>query len=64
MTKIGEKPKKTFAKVKCPECETETIVFVSAKTVVNCLNDDCKAILATPRGGKAEIKGEIIELLG
>ncbi len=57
------KPTKTFARVKCPECESETIVFVSAKTTVYCLNDECKTVLAVPKGGKAEIKGEIVELL-
>ncbi|RMG39519.1 MAG: 30S ribosomal protein S27e [Methanobacteriota archaeon] len=63
MTKIGMKPSKTFARVKCPECEKETIVFISAKTTVRCLNEECNTVLAVPRGGKAEIKGEIVELL-
>ena len=56
-------PNSKFVKVKCKECEEETIVFNHAKTVVNCSNDSCEEILATPQSGKAEIHGEIIETL-
>ncbi len=55
--------KKSFMRVKCPECEQESVIFVYAKTEVKCLNDSCKAILASPRGGKAEVFGEVLELL-
>lgn len=56
-------PNTQFVKVKCPECETETIVFNHAKTVVVCSSDDCNQVLAQPNSGKAEITGEIIEVM-
>lgn len=56
-------PNSKFLRVKCNECETETIVFNHAKTVVKCSNEDCGHVLATPLGGKAEIDGEIVEVL-
>ncbi|MHA2028057.1 MAG: 30S ribosomal protein S27e [Candidatus Kariarchaeaceae archaeon] len=55
-------PNTKFVKVKCSECETETIVFNHAKTVVNCSSESCNEVLAQPRSGKAEIVGEIIEI--
>jgi small subunit ribosomal protein S27e len=47
-----------FFKVKCPDCENEQTVFEKASTVVNCVV--CGKELATPRGGRANIKAEII----
>ena len=48
-----------FIKVKCPDCGNEQIIFERAATVVKC--NVCGSVLAEPRGGKALIKGEIVE---
>lgn len=50
-----------FLKVKCNDCENEQIVFDHASTSVKC--NVCGSTLVEPSGGKAEIKGEIIEVL-
>lgn len=47
-----------FLKVKCPDCENEQTVFEKASTVVSCIV--CGKELATPAGGKANLKAEII----
>lgn len=47
-----------FFKVKCPDCENEQTVFEMASTNVKCVV--CGHDLATPTGGKAIIKAEII----
>ena len=51
---------KAFVKVKCPDCGNEQIVFLRASTVVKC--QVCGATIATPTGGKADIRGEIVEV--
>jgi len=53
--------KNKFLKVRCQNCKNEQNIFEGAKTVVKCLI--CENILAEPRGGKAEIKARIIEVL-
>jgi len=50
-----------FLKVKCNDCENEQVVFDHASTSVKC--SVCGSTLVEPSGGKAEIKGEIIEVL-
>lgn len=50
-----------FVKVKCNDCENEQIIFGHASTVVKCLV--CGRTLAEPRGGKAEIKTQVVEVL-
>jgi len=50
-----------FYKVKCPDCENEQTIFEKASTVVKCVV--CGHDLATPSGGKASIKAEIISEL-
>ena len=50
-----------FLRVKCNDCENEQVVFDHASTRVKC--NVCGSTLVEPRGGKAEIKGEIIEVL-
>lgn len=47
-----------FVKVKCPDCENEQLIFEKASSTVDCVV--CGHNLATPTGGKAEIKAEII----
>ncbi len=48
-----------FLKVKCPDCQNEQIIFDRAARVVKCTV--CGSVIAEPRGGKALIKGEIVE---
>ncbi|HDD57058.1 MAG TPA: 30S ribosomal protein S27e [Thermoplasmatales archaeon] len=48
-----------FVKVRCEDCGNEQVIFNRASTVVSC--HICGATLAEPRGGKAHIRGEIIE---
>lgn len=50
-----------FLRVKCNDCENEQVVFDHASTRVKC--NVCGSTLVEPRGGKAEIKGETIEVL-
>ncbi len=50
-----------FYKVKCPDCENEQTVFEKASSVVKCVV--CGRDLATPTGGKASLKAEIIQEL-
>ncbi|MEK6914643.1 MAG: 30S ribosomal protein S27e [Nanoarchaeota archaeon] len=50
-----------FIKTRCPGCKNEQIIFEGATTKVLCLV--CDAILAEPKGGKAEIKARIVEVL-
>jgi small subunit ribosomal protein S27e len=50
-----------FLKVKCNDCENEQIIFSRASTPVKCLV--CGRTLAEPRGGKAEIKTQVVEAL-
>lgn len=47
-----------FVKVKCPDCENEQTIFDKASTVVTCVV--CGKELATPAGGKATLKAEVI----
>jgi small subunit ribosomal protein S27e len=54
-------PQSIFYKVKCNKCGNEQIIFNSTSTQVSC--KVCDETLATPLGGKASIKGEIIEEL-
>jgi small subunit ribosomal protein S27e len=53
--------KSRFVKVRCQECKNEQIIFGKASKEVKCLI--CGKILAEPKGGKAKIKGRIIEIL-
>jgi len=48
-----------FIRVRCKDCGNEQVIFNKASRVVSC--HICGATLAEPTGGKAEIKGEIIE---
>lgn len=53
--------KSGFIKVKCHECGNEQTIFGRASTEVKCTK--CGVVIAIPRGGKAAIKAEILELL-
>lgn len=47
-----------FLKVRCADCGNEQVVFSKPATVVACLV--CDSILAHPKGGAGEFKGEIV----
>ena len=55
------RPRSTFLRVRCTECENEQVVFDSATTEVNC--NVCGNILAQPTGGRVKIIGEIVSVL-
>ena len=55
------KPKSKFMKVRCKDCENEQVIFDRASTPVSC--HICGSKLAIPKGGKADIKAEILEIL-
>jgi small subunit ribosomal protein S27e len=50
-----------FIKVRCAKCKNEQVIFGKVATTVKCLV--CGTELATPTGGKSEIKGRILEVL-
>jgi small subunit ribosomal protein S27e len=54
-----KKHKSEFIKVRCKDCENEQVLFNKASTEVSC--HICGSKLAIPAGGKAVIKGEILE---
>ncbi len=51
-----------FIKVKCDDCENEQVLFNKADSIVKCLI--CGRTLAEPKGGKAKIKTQTLEVLG
>lgn len=48
-------------RVKCKKCKNEQVIFNKASTVVKCLV--CGNLLAEPKGGKADIKTKVIEVV-
>lgn len=56
---IARYPGSTFIKVRCKNCGHEIITFSHASIRVHC--PGCNEILVEPTGGKAKIKGEILE---
>ena len=57
-TDLIPKPRSRFIRVKCLDCGNEQIIFDSATIVVTC--NVCDSVLAEPSGGKAKIRGEIL----
>lgn len=55
------RPRSTFIRIKCLDCGNEQIIFRDAKMFVRC--NVCDEILAEPKGGKAKLRGTIINLL-
>jgi len=51
--RIIPSPDSFFMDVKCPACQTMSIVFSHSQTVVNCKS--CKKIICKPSGGKAKL---------
>ena len=56
-----QKTKSKFIKVRCNDCENEQAIFDKACTTVHC--HICGSKLAIPGGGKAKIKGKILEIV-
>lgn len=54
------RPKTKFIKVKC-KCKNEQIIFGNAASRVTCLV--CDEVLAEPRGGMADVKAKVLEVL-
>jgi small subunit ribosomal protein S27e len=50
-----------FIRVKCRDCSNEQVIFDRASTVIKCMV--CGSTLAEPRGGKAEIRAEVLGVL-
>ena len=53
--------KSRFIKIKCRDCGNEQPVFNKCQAIVTCLV--CGASLSKPKGGNAEIKGDILGVL-
>lgn len=56
-----KEPKSKFLKVRCSKCKNEQIIFEKSSSIVNCLV--CNEPLAIPKGGKALIKAQVLEIL-
>ncbi|MEM0466130.1 MAG: 30S ribosomal protein S27e [Candidatus Thermoplasmatota archaeon] len=56
-----QQPKSRFVKVRCNDCDNEQVLFNKATTTVLC--HICGSKLAVPNGGKAIIKGKILEMI-
>ena len=50
-----------FAKIRCPDCENDQILFLRSSSKVSC--QVCGATMAEPTGGRASLKGEVVEKL-
>ena len=59
--KLIPSPRSKFLRVRCPDCGNEQIVFSHPSTIVYC--NICRATLAKPTGGKAEITGDVVAIL-
>jgi small subunit ribosomal protein S27e len=53
-----EGPNSKFLKVKCADCGNTQTIFDRTNLKVSC--SVCGASMAVPRGGKADIKGEVL----
>ena len=50
-----------FIKVKCEDCNNVQVMYEKASTVVKC--EVCGTTMAKPTGGKADLKGKLVEVL-
>lgn len=50
-----------FIKVRCPKCKNEQVIFGKSSSQVKCLS--CNEVLAESGGGRAKIKGKILEIM-
>lgn len=53
-----ETPNSKFLKVKCTDCGNTQTIFDRTNIKISC--SVCGATMALPRGGKADIKGEVL----
>jgi small subunit ribosomal protein S27e len=60
-TEIIPRPKGYFIRVKCSECGNEQIMFSCITMPIHC--NVCGGVLAESSGGKAVIKGEVVNTL-
>ena len=51
-----------FMKVECPGCGNRQIIFSKPSMIVTC--QACNETLAKPTGGKAEVIGKVLQILG
>ena len=58
---MSDKTDSKFAKVTCPKCKNEQIIFGKASNNIACLV--CNQVLAEPTGGKSKIKARILEVV-
>ena len=61
MARVKPESTSRFIKLRCPGCKNEQIIFEKSASEVKCLV--CGKILALPRGGKANISGQVLEVL-
>tara|TARA_B110000914_G_C15271246_1_gene357656 strand:- start:342 stop:590 length:249 start_codon:yes stop_codon:yes gene_type:complete len=54
LKRIVQRPNSTFIDIKCKACSKITHTFTHARSIIRCWN--CKELLATPTGGKINIK--------
>jgi small subunit ribosomal protein S27e len=50
-----------YYQVECPDCGNHQTLFGKAATEVRCVV--CGSTLATPTGGKADLQGEIVDVV-
>lgn len=58
---MNRETRSKFIKVRCKDCENEQVIFDRASREVYC--HICGGVLATPTGGKAKIRGEVLEVI-
>jgi len=51
-----------FIKIKCSDCGNEQIVF--SRPSINIVCHVCGSTLVKPTGGRGEIRGELLEVVG
>jgi small subunit ribosomal protein S27e len=56
LKKLIQKPNSFFLDIKCFKCPTMTHTFSHAQSTILCSNEKCNEVLATPTGGKLELK--------
>ncbi len=54
----GKSREPCFLKIKCTGCGNEQVLYSHASSTIKCAV--CSETLATPRGGRADIKAEIL----
>ena len=53
LKRLVQSPDSFFMDVKCPQCQTVSVIFSHAQTLCVCPN--CKFVLGLPRGGKVKL---------